>query len=92
MTEADAWDALRRIEDPELGINIVDLGLVRGVEIDRAHIRVRMTLTSAACPMGPALVDDVRRALPGQADIELEWQPPWSPDMMSATAKEQLGW
>ena len=90
-------EELKQVLDPELGINIVDLGLVRDVAVDREMVRVRMTLTSAACPMGASLAEEVResvaRLAPGlRAEVDLEWEPPWSPDMMSPEAKKHLGW
>lgn len=97
-TEEDVREALRRVIDPEVGLNIVDLGLVYGVEAAADHIYVVMTMTSPACPMGTYITDSARNALralaPGIQDIQvhLVWDPPWSPAMMSPRAKEQLGW
>src|SRR5690606_70054 len=99
--ENRAREALRTVIDPEIGINIVDLGLVYGIEPDPAApgaLRVRMTLTSAACPMGASLVEEagqaLERALAGTVpfEIELTWEPPWEPSMMSPRAKQELGW
>jgi len=97
VTEQDIRDALRGVIDPELGINIVDLGLVYGVEIDDDGVRVLMTMTTPACPLGSYLRDLAMSAIasrvPGAHDVEvsLVWEPPWHPGMMSAEARLQLG-
>jgi metal-sulfur cluster biosynthetic enzyme len=97
ITEPAVRDALGRVIDPELGINIVDLGLVYGVDIDDdSRVRVVMTMTSPACPLGDYLTDlvdsTVKWRLPEVKDVQvcLVWEPPWSPDMMSAGARRQL--
>ena len=93
-----AWQALRGVDDPEIGVSIVDVGLVYAVEADAERVRVRMTMTSAACPMGEDLVEDARaalaRAFPGAPDVEVElvWDPPWTPERMSPEAREFFGW
>jgi metal-sulfur cluster biosynthetic enzyme len=96
-TETDVLDALRTIMDPELGVNVVDLGLVYDVDVrdDEAHIR--MTLTSIGCPIGASLAEGVRTGAltaPGlkAAHEELVFDPPWSPDRISDEARAQLGW
>lgn len=90
-------EELRQVIDPELGINIVDLGLVYGAEMvdDVAHIL--MTTTTPACPIGSYLSDEIRWALLRVdrvlgVEVELTHEPPWSPDRMSDEAKVQLGW
>jgi metal-sulfur cluster biosynthetic enzyme len=91
-------DALRFVVDPEVGLNIVDLGLVYGVEVSAGRIGVRMTMTTPACPVADTLVESaraaVRAAAPEIPDIEIElvWDPPWSPDMMSEIARGHFGW
>ena len=91
-------DALRIVMDPEAGMNIVDLGLVYGIEASADGVKVRMTMTSAACPMADMIVDDSYKALEGALplntpiDIELVWDPPWTPELMSGLAREQFGW
>ncbi|RPI43938.1 MAG: DUF59 domain-containing protein [Betaproteobacteria bacterium] len=96
--ETLARDALRRVLDPEVGINIVDLGLVYAIDVEQGHVRVRMTLTSAGCPMGGSLIEEVEAALtavlPADTthEVELVWDPPWSAERMSEAAKRQLGW
>lgn len=98
MTNEDiVREALRSVIDPEAGMNIVDLGLVYGIEAtDR--VRVRMTMTTPNCPVGPMLVDEakaaIRDALPQAAGIEVDlvWEPPWHAGLMSARAKKHFGW
>jgi len=90
-------DKLREVIDPEIGVNIVDLGLVYECEADKGHAVVTMTLTTAACPMGPYLLDTVEGVLlrqPGieSAEVRVVWDPPWTPSMMSDAARAQLGW
>ena len=91
-------DILRRVVDPEVGMNIVDLGLVYGVEVQPAGVTVTMTMTSPACPMGEIIVDEVRAelaaALPAGSAIQvaLVWEPPWTPARMSARSKAHFGW
>ncbi|HEX2466094.1 MAG TPA: putative Fe-S cluster assembly protein SufT [Thermoanaerobaculia bacterium] len=100
--EDRVWSILRTIFDPEIPVNIVELGLVYDCAVDadeedgKRDVRIKMTLTAPACGMGPVLVEDVRRKLEGmpdvrQADIELVFDPPWNPDMMSEAARLQLG-
>ncbi|OFZ98462.1 MAG: hydroxylase [Betaproteobacteria bacterium RIFCSPLOWO2_02_FULL_62_17] len=98
ITEDQVIEALRSVDDPEVGINIVDLGLVYRVDIGTEHVRVEMTMTSQACPMGDLITDNVRRAVTALVpdgmgvDIELVWDPFWTPDRMSETAKQTFGW
>jgi metal-sulfur cluster biosynthetic enzyme len=98
ISEDDVRDALRDVVDPEVGLNIVDLGLVYGIETGADRIAVRMTMTSPGCPMGEMILESaeiaVRAAAPAvpRIDIELVWDPPWTPDMMSEFARGQLGW
>jgi len=91
-------DALRTVFDPEIPVNIYDLGLVYGLEIDEAQRRahVLLTLTAPGCPVAqtfPATVADVVEQVEGidEADVELVWDPPWSKEMMSEAALVQLG-
>ena len=89
-------DALRQVEDPELGMDIVELGLMYDVEIDGPHVKVIHSLTSMGCPAGPYIQEqlhDVTQALPGvsDVDVELTWDPPWTPERMSDDAKFILG-
>jgi metal-sulfur cluster biosynthetic enzyme len=97
-TEEALLDALRSVHDPEAGMNIVELGLVYGVEATPPAARVRMTMTSAACPLGDYLTDAVRGALRArfpeleQVNVELVWDPPWTPERMSEEARNFFGW
>jgi metal-sulfur cluster biosynthetic enzyme len=96
-TEPDIREALRQVLDPEIGVNIVDLGLVYRIEVDGARVRIAMTMTSPACPLADYLKDLVTSAIRdrvpdvGDVDIVVEWEPPWDPDMMSDEARRQLG-
>ena len=96
--ESALRDALRQVQDPEAGMNIVDLGLVYGIEVADAAVRVDLTMTSAACPMADLIVDEVAAALASvvppdtEVDVALVWDPPWTPDRMSDLAREHFGW
>ena len=95
-TKEEVRDALRQVEDPELGMDIVDLGLLYDVELEDSKVKVIHTLTSMGCPVGPMIqeqIDQVVRALPGVEDVEVEltWDPPWTPEKMSDDAKFILG-
>lgn len=86
---------LKQVFDPELGVNIVDLGLVYGMEYVDGCANIRMTLTTPGCPLHDTIVGGVRQALhgkPGIEDVHVEvvWEPRWSPEKMSEAAKEQL--
>jgi metal-sulfur cluster biosynthetic enzyme len=91
-------EALRQVDDPEAGMNIVDLGLVYVVEVAEGSVHVDMTMTTAACPMAEMIVEEGRSAIerivpPGTVvDIRLVWDPPWTPDKMTGIAKEHFGW
>jgi metal-sulfur cluster biosynthetic enzyme len=92
----DVFEVLRQVEDPELGMDVVELGLVYDVEIDGGNVKVIHTLTSMGCPVGPMIqenLDQVVRAMPGvdEVEVELTWEPPWTPDRMSEDAKFILG-
>ena len=92
----DVLEALRQVEDPELGMDVVDLGLVYDVEIEGETAKVTYSLTSMGCPAGPLIAQDMERValeVPGVADVALEltFDPPWTPDRMSDDAKFILG-
>jgi metal-sulfur cluster biosynthetic enzyme len=93
-TVADVEEALRDVIDPELGINVVDLGLVYGVVVDQNnHAVIDMTLTSAACPLTDVIEDQSAAVLEGRVDgfrINWVWMPPWGPDKITEDGKEQL--
>lgn len=90
--------ALRRVDDPEAGMNIVDLGLVYLIEVASFLVRVDLTMTSAACPMSESVVADAYAAIVAVApegtaiDVRLVWDPPWTPDRMTSDARDHFGW
>jgi metal-sulfur cluster biosynthetic enzyme len=94
VTEDDLTEAMRDVVDPELGINVVDLGLVYGVAVDADNIAtIDMTLTSAACPLTDVIEDQTRAALEGLVSdfrINWVWLPPWGPDKITDDGREQL--
>ena len=88
---------LRDVIDPELGINIVDLGLVYGIDVQRTGVHVRLTMTTPACPLGEHIVRDAEERLEAIGDlgviqVGLVWDPPWEPSRMSDEARRLLGW
>jgi metal-sulfur cluster biosynthetic enzyme len=97
MTPAEVREALREVVDPELGVNIVDLGLVYAIEIVDGELRVTMTMTTPACPLRDYIRDLVESTLlnrvPGAQGVvvDIVQDPPWSEDMMSEAARRQLG-
>ncbi len=89
-------DALRTVLDPELNVNIVDLGLVYTVQTREAEVDVEMTLTTPACPAGPEILKSAVGAIEkldgvSKANVKLVMSPPWSPDRMSDAARDELG-
>lgn len=88
--------ALRKVKDPELNLNIIDLGLVYDIAVDNADVQIDMTLTSPGCPAGPQIMGDVERAvraMPGVSDvtINLVWQPFWSPELIEPRVRAYMG-
>lgn len=98
MTELDVLEALKTVQDPEAGMSIVDLGLVYGIALGAKRVHVEMTMTSPACPVGPYLVEESSAAIRAVAEpgtnvqVDLVWDPPWSPERMSPEAKARMGW
>jgi metal-sulfur cluster biosynthetic enzyme len=95
-TKEEVVEALRQVEDPELGMDIVELGLFYDAEVDGTKVKVTHSLTSMGCPAGPMIQEDmdrVVRQIPGVEDVEIEltWEPPWTPELMSEDAKFILG-
>jgi metal-sulfur cluster biosynthetic enzyme len=89
-------EALHHVQDPELGINIVDLGLVYGVEVEGQTVHITYTLTTMGCPIGPLIEAEIKQLLAGiegvdEVDAEMVLRPPWTPEMMSEEAKAALG-
>jgi metal-sulfur cluster biosynthetic enzyme len=96
VTRDEVFEALHQVEDPELGMDIVELGLLYDAEIEGSKVKVIHSLTSMGCPAGPMIQEDMHRVvagLPGVEDVEIEltWDPPWTPERMSEDAKFILG-
>jgi metal-sulfur cluster biosynthetic enzyme len=88
--------ALRKVKDPELNLNIIDLGLVYEIAVDGSDVQIDMTLTSPGCPAGPEIMGDVERtvkAMPGVGNLTLNlvWQPFWSPDRIEPRVRNYMG-
>lgn len=88
--------ALRQVKDPELDMNIVDLGLVYDVEVDDGLVRINMTLTSPGCPAGPMITNDIYkavRAIDGVKDVDIDivWEPYWTPDRIDPKIRAMMG-
>jgi len=95
-TKEELFEALKQVEDPELGMDIVELGLLYDVEVQGPRVHIKYSLTSMGCPAGPLIqqsVEEVAASLPGVEDVdtELTWDPPWTPEKMSDDAKFILG-
>ncbi len=96
--DARVVEALRGVLDPELGVSVVDLGLVYRADLEENVVRVDLTMTSPACPLGDLLVRNAEAALreqfPEAKDVRIEivWEPAWTPDRMSSELRRQLGW
>ncbi len=96
--ELTVREALLQVLDPEVGENIVDLGLVYGIDVEGNIAKVNLTMTTPACPLGEMLLDDIHAALSQKLpqdmsfDINVVWEPPWNSSMISAAAKQRLGW
>lgn len=93
--EPELWSALAEIQDPEMPVNLVDLGLIYGVEEGEGTVRVRLTFTAMGCPAIDMIIDDIRQRLldvPGVADVEVEvvWDPPWSSARLSSDGRDAL--
>jgi metal-sulfur cluster biosynthetic enzyme len=100
VTETTIREALKQVVDPELFVNVVDLGLISKIAIEPAgaqsDVKIEMTMTSPACPAGPQLLGDAQRVVTelegvDNVDVKLVLSPPWTPDRMSEDAKDQLG-
>jgi metal-sulfur cluster biosynthetic enzyme len=93
LSTEDVEEAMKDVVDPELGINVVDLGLLYGVNIDGNDVTLDMTLTSAACPLTDVIMDQTNQALEGIANdvaINWVWMPPWGPDKITDDGREML--
>ncbi|HID12102.1 MAG TPA: DUF59 domain-containing protein [Candidatus Latescibacteria bacterium] len=96
VTEAQVWEALKGCYDPEIPVNIVDLGLIYEVKVEDGDVRVRMTMTAPGCPLSGWIArqaEEAIRALEGvrEVHVEMVWDPPWTLDRMSEEAKKALG-
>lgn len=96
-TGEDVLAALCQVDDPELGINLVDLGLIYGVEIEEGKVQIDMTLTTPGCPMHSFIARQAWNAinnLAGVTDtaVRIVWEPRWTPDRLCPAARAQLGW
>lgn len=95
--EEQAWNLLRTVYDPELGLDVVNLGLIYELKVDPPRAYVRMTLTTPGCPLHDSMGEAVRQALsriPGieEVAVELTFDPPWTPARLSPEARRLLGW
>jgi metal-sulfur cluster biosynthetic enzyme len=96
-SEEAVYNALRLIDDPEIGLNLVDLGMIYGVIVEGSRVRIAMTLTTQGCPLHEAMlpaVEQVVGQIDGveQVDVDLVWEPPWTPERLSPPAAAALGW
>jgi metal-sulfur cluster biosynthetic enzyme len=100
IAEESILAALRQVKDPELMVNVVDLGLIYGIDVQgadgKSNVHIRMTMTTPACPYAPELLQEVRDVVgdlqgAGTVDVELTLSPPWTPDRMTEDARDELG-
>ena len=96
LTAEGVRTALRTVKDPELNLNIMDLGLVYDVDLDDGNVHIRMTLTSPGCPAGPQIMNDIHqtvRPLPGVKDVDIEivWEPYWTPEKIEPKIRAMMG-
>lgn len=98
ITKEAVIEALKNVYDPEItSVSIVDLGLIYDVQVNDGNVDVKMTLTAQGCGMGPMIADNATQAVytvPGvkQANVELVWEPPWTPERITEDGKKALGW
>jgi len=95
VTRAEVRDALKEVRDPEIPINIVDLGLIYEIEVEDATVHVDMTLTTMGCPIADYFLQEAKKAVESvdgveEASVELVWDPPWSPEKATEDGKAQL--
>ena len=96
ITKEEILEALKEVYDPEIPVDIVNLGLIYDVKIEDGKVKILMTLTAIGCPVGPLIVDMVKLRLlkleeVNEVEVELTFDPPWTPDRMSEDAKKKLG-
>lgn len=95
VTEEAVLEVLKSVYDPEIPINIVDMGLIYGIEVKGDHVNIKMTLTAPHCPMGALIAENVKQKVEtidgvSEAEVELVWDPPWSPDRILKESMKQL--
>ena len=100
LSEESILAAMRQVRDPELMVNIVDLGLIYGIGVDevdgKSNIHIVMTMTTPACPFGPELIQEVKNVVGdldevGTVEVQVTLSPPWTPDRMTEDARDELG-
>lgn len=96
ITEDQVKLALRRVKDPELNLNILDLGLIYAINVEGSDVNVDMSLTSPGCPSGPEIMTEAEqqlKAMPGVGDVKMNlvWSPPWTPDRIEPRVRAYLG-
>lgn len=96
VTEKDVRNALKTVKDPELGLDLVVLGLVYDIDVDGGQVKATISLTSPMCPVAGQIVDDARTAIEGvdgveEASVELTWDPPWTPERIQPLIRSSLG-
>ena len=97
LTRDEVFESMKVVFDPEIGVNIVDLGLVYDADISETNdISVTITLTSMGCPLGPVIISDIQQAVgklegAGEVSVRVVWSPPWSPALMTEDARDELG-
>ena len=100
LSEESILAAIRQVHDPELLVNVVDLGLIYGVGVDevegKSNVHVVMTMTTPACPFGPQLIQEVKDVVAalegvGTVEVQITLSPPWTPDRMTEDARDELG-
>jgi len=96
INEAGVREALRQVKDPELDLNIMDLGLVYDVDVEEGDVRIKMTLTSPGCPAGPMITNDAYRVLRGlegvkDVNIDIVWEPYWTPERIDRNGRAAMG-
>ena len=97
VTEEQVWSALQEVFDPEIPVNIVDLGLVYGVAVDDDNVHVKMTMTAPGCPMHSFITRDAKQKIEKVPDVkdvvvELVWEPRWTPERLTEAGRKALGW
>ena len=100
LSEESILAAMQQVKDPELMVNVVDLGLIYGIGVDevegKTNIKIIMTMTTPACPFGPELIQEVKDAVgrlegAGTVEVQITLSPPWTPDRMTEEARDELG-